>query len=275
MQTATRPSTVTAPVETITSAVSSGKRYRMGRLFAEDGRSVIFPADHGLNLGRVQGLEHPVEMVGRFLNLGADGFLISAGVARRTADLFAHRGAPARLLTLDTYYRGDTGAQVLATTLQEAATLGIDGVKVLMPWDVPADERADRSRLIAGIISEAEGHGLPVMVEPICLSDPRPADAVAIEADGGRMAAELGADIIKVAYPGDPEILSSWCAELGVPVVLLGGPAGGDDDELCRDVADAVAAGASGITIGRRVWQRPLDDATELFGRLVAIVHPD
>ena len=39
-------------------------------------------------------------------------------------------------------------------------------------------------------------------------------------------------------------------------------------------VEHAIAAGARGITIGRRVWQRPLEEATELLTRLAGIVHP-
>jgi fructose-bisphosphate aldolase, class I len=60
-----------------------------------------------------------------------------------------------------------------------------------------------------------------------------------------------------------------------VPLVILGGPAGGSTDELCTLVAAAVAAGARGITIGRRVWQRPVEEATEVLSRLAAIVHPE
>jgi fructose-bisphosphate aldolase, class I len=144
-----------------------------------------------------------------------------------------------------------------------------------MPWDVAPEERAARSALIGEVISAAEPLGLPVMVEPICLSSPRPADAVAIEADGCRMAAELGADILKVMYPDDPELLSAWCSELGVPLVILGGPAAGTAEELCAMVGQAVAAGARGIAIGRRVWQRPIDEAAEVLARLAAIVHSD
>ena len=259
----------------IFTAASSGKEFRLGRLFAADGRSVILPVDHGTMLGRVAGLEDPVAMVARFLPLGCDGFLLGPRVAERTTALFAHRGAPARLLTIDSYWRGAPAARhVLITSVARAAALGVDGVKVLMPWDTPAEERADCAELVATVIREAEPFGLPVMVEPICLAAPRPPDAVAIEGDGARMAAELGADIIKVMYPGDPELLSAWCAELGVPLVILGGPAGGGTEELCTLVADAVAAGARGITIGRRVWQRPIGEATEVLGRLASIVHP-
>ena len=38
-------------------APSSGKAYRRGRIFAADGHAVILPADHGAMLGRVARLE--------------------------------------------------------------------------------------------------------------------------------------------------------------------------------------------------------------------------
>lgn len=257
------------------SASTAGKSYRLGRIFAGDGRTVILPVDHGTMLGRVAGLEDPVALIRAFLPLACDGFLLGPGLAVRTAPLFATRSAPARLLTIDTYWRGEAGRHVLTTSVARAGALGVDAVKVLMPWDVPPEERAARSALVGEVIGAAEGLGLPVMVEPICLSSPRPADAVQIEADGCRMAAELGADVIKVMYPGDPDALGAWCSELGVPLVILGGPAQGTPEDLCAMVEQSIAAGARGITIGRRVWQRPLDEAIELLSRLSAIVHPE
>ena len=37
------------------SAPGAGKTYRLGRIFAGDGRTVILPVDHGTMLGRVTG----------------------------------------------------------------------------------------------------------------------------------------------------------------------------------------------------------------------------
>jgi class I fructose-bisphosphate aldolase len=257
------------------SVATAGKRYRLGRIFACDGRTVVLPVDHGTMLGRLAGLEDPAELITRFIGRGCDGFLLGPGVATRTAAMFADRSAPARLLTLDTYWRGSTaGVHVLMSSLQRAAALGVDAVKVLMPWDVPPEERAARARLVGEVIGAAEPFGLPVMVEPICLASPRPPDASDIEGDGCRMAAELGADIIKVMAPNDPALLAAWCTELGVPVVLLGGPAQGTVDDLCSMVSVSMEAGASGITIGRRVWQRPENEAQALLARLIEIVHP-
>jgi fructose-bisphosphate aldolase, class I len=263
-----------ATLPPVQSVAAAGKRYRLGRIFAEDGRSVVLPVDHGSMLGRVSGLEDPVGLIGKLIGLNPDGFLIGPGIVTRTAELFASRSAPARLLTIDTYWReGDRGEHVLMTTLDRAVALGVDAVKVLMPWDVGPHERAARSALVGEVIAAADPLGMPVMVEPIVLRSPRGADAIDIEGDGCRMAAELGADIIKVMYPGDPELLAAWCQELEVPVVILGGPAQGTVDELCEMVGASVAAGARGITIGRRVWQRPVDEAAEVLARLTAIVH--
>lgn len=268
------PGVAPAATARASTSAASGKQVRMGRIFGADGRTIVLPADHGTMLGRVSGLEDPIELVRRFLPLACDGFLLGPGIIQATSPWFARRDAPSRLLTLDTYWRGPTtGTSVLTTTLERAACLGVDGVKILMPWDVGPEERAACASFVGQVVGEAEKHGLPVMVEPICLATPRGADAVAIEGDGCRMAVEIGADIVKVAYPGDASLFSRWCVELGVPVVILGGPAGGTTEDLCAAVAEAVEAGARGITIGRKLWQRPIDEAGELLARLAAIVH--
>ena len=85
--------------------MSAGKTYRMGRIFGPDGRTLVLPVDHGLTLGRVEGLEDPVGRMDGLLDLPCDGFLMTPGLTRLTADRFARRDAPARLLTLDTFFR--------------------------------------------------------------------------------------------------------------------------------------------------------------------------
>ena len=92
--------------------MGAGKTYRMGRIFGADGRTLILPVDHGLTLGRIEGLEDPVARVDGLLDLPCDGLLMAPGLTRLTADRFARRDAPARLLTLDTFFRrpGETAA---------------------------------------------------------------------------------------------------------------------------------------------------------------------
>jgi class I fructose-bisphosphate aldolase len=256
------------------SPAQAGKEYRMGRIFGDDGRTVVLPIDHGSMLGRVNGLEDPVAALEKFAATGCDGFLIGPGVAEHSVPTFARRGSQARLLTIDSYWNaGENGFTAMISSINQAVTMGVDAVKVLMPWNVPMPKRAPVVSMVSSVIEAAEPFGMPVMVEPIAFEMPRGPEAVAVEADGCRVAMELGADILKVAYPGDPGTLSQWCAELRVPIVMLGGPQGGTTEELLAMVAEAVKAGANGIVIGRRVWQRPIDEATALLSQLNEIVH--
>jgi fructose-bisphosphate aldolase, class I len=256
------------------SAAQAGKAYRMGRIFGLDGKTVVLPLDHGSMLGRVSGLEDPVAAIETFLPLSCDGFLIGPGLTARSASLFANRNAPARLLTIDSYWKaGDVGKTAMIAGVSTAGALGADAVKILMPWNTPAPQRAATVSMVSSVVEAAAPLGIPVMAEPIAFEMERGPEAVSIEADGCRMAMELGVDILKVAYPGDVATLASWRSELHLPIVMLGGPQGGTTADLLAMVADAVRAGANGIVIGRRVWQRPIDEAAALLEKLYAIVH--
>jgi len=252
----------------------AGKRTRMGRIFGADGRCVVLPLDHGTVLGRPAGLEDPLAVLDAFLDSRCDGFLLGPGLMRRSADRFARRDAPARLFTLDQHFHDGTSVgHRPAGSVELAAALGADAVKLLMPWDLGAGERSRSAALAAGVIAAAEPVGMPVMLEPVAVATEPGPGAVAVVGDGCRAAVELGADIVKLAHPGDADLLAAWASESGVPLVLLGGPAVGSAEELVATVEEAVAAGASGIVIGRRVWQRPLEEARALLERLAAVVH--
>jgi DhnA family fructose-bisphosphate aldolase class Ia len=55
-----------------------------------------------------------------------------------------------------------------------------------------------------------------------------------------------------------------------VPVVIAGGPKMDSEKTLLKMVKDAMAAGASGISIGRNVFQH--EDIAEITRKLAAIV---
>jgi fructose-bisphosphate aldolase, class I len=255
--------------------MGAGRRYRLGRLFGPDGRALVLPVDHGLMLGRVAGLEDPVRLVRELLALDCDGLLLSPGMVRRTVEEFARRDAPARLMTLDTFFRAPdesgSGAGLVAA-VEDAARLGVDAVKVLMAWNVSSPERQATLSRIADVVRRAAAYDLPVMVEPLVIDEPRTPASVATEGDAARIAMELGADIIKIGYPG-PELMEAWTAELGVPLVILGGPRSGDPEGVLRLAAEAMDHGARGIVIGRNVWQREPAVTRDLMHALFRITH--
>ena len=256
--------------------MSAGMTYRMGRIFGRDGRAMILPVDHGLMLGRVPGLEEPRALVEAASGAGCDGLLMSPGLARATAGIFAARGAPARLLTVDTLLREDEqdpGAATAVASVQQAAALGADAVKLLMAWDVPSAEQMATARRIAAVVEEAARWDMPVMAEPTAMRMPRDEKAVELEMHAARIAMELGAHIIKIAYPGSPELMESLTAELDLPVVILGGPRVSTAADLVRMVDEAMASGGSGIVIGRQVWQREPAERLSVMKALVEVVH--
>ena len=88
---------------------------------------------------------------------------------------------------------------------------------------------------------------------------------------------ELGADILKVPYPGDkPEDKDRFaeiCANSHVPVVMLGGSKKDSTLEILKVAQNGVEAGAKGTIFGRNVWQRPQEEMTRVVQALQDIVH--
>jgi 2-amino-4,5-dihydroxy-6-oxo-7-(phosphonooxy)heptanoate synthase len=76
------------------------------------------------------------------------------------------------------------------------------------------------------------------------------------------IAHDLGAPLLKVpvpdAAPGAARVdaVRRVVTSVGVPVLFLGGPRR-ERDALLSEVADAVEGGASGMAIGRAVYQDP------------------
>ena len=160
----------------------------------------------------------------------------------------------------------------LIAGVTDAVRLDVDCVKVLMPWNVSDAEKVALTVRIGKIIAEASAWQMPVMVEPIVLEQPRGPDAVKAECEAARIAYELGADIIKIAFPGR-DATAEMVAELGVPVVIAGGPRVENTDEIIGVAREAIAAGVRGLVLGRNVWQRPPDEATSVMAALASITR--
>ncbi|WP_435346989.1 class I fructose-bisphosphate aldolase [Haloarchaeobius sp. HRN-SO-5] len=86
-----------------------------------------------------------------------------------------------------------------------------------------------------------------------------------------RIGLELGADLAKVKYPRSNEAMARACDAAGdVPVVLSGGSKT-DERQFLRLVETAMDAGASGLAVGRNVWQA--DDPVRLLDALERVVY--
>jgi len=77
-----------------------------------------------------------------------------------------------------------------------------------------------------------------------------------IVAYAARTALELGADAAKIKYTGDSHSFS-WAVKAAgkAKVFMSGGPKAPTDESFLAQVRGAIDAGATGIAVGRNVWQ--------------------
>lgn len=237
----------------------SGKIRRMRRIFAGDGRTIILAMDHAAPLGPVAGLERPDRMISTCVSAGVDCILTTYGTATRYAEAFDGRGLILRLIE----------GQELGVT--DALRAGADGVMSM--YFVGEGEKVTSSH--TGELSRGCSEwGLPLTVEVLGRSEGNgTGDMPWLVAKGSRAAFELGADMIKTLYTGDPESFSRVVEGAQVPVVVLGGQRTDDDTRLLQAIRDALDAGASGVAIGRNIWQH--ERPAHMVQALSRLVHED
>jgi class I fructose-bisphosphate aldolase len=80
--------------------------------------------------------------------------------------------------------------------------------------------------------------------------------AAAIVAYAARLGLEVGADAVKIKYSGDPESFK-WAIKCAgkVKVFMSGGPKAASEADFLKQVRGALDAGATGLAVGRNVWQ--------------------
>jgi fructose-bisphosphate aldolase, class I len=245
--------------------------YRMNRVLRADRAALVVPIDHGVVWGRVPQLEAPVDVMRRFLKEDVTGFMITTGIAKASEVEMAAHPQMARILAIDGFWPTSApskGTGALIASVEDAVRLGVDCVKLLLPWNVEDVEKLRYMKDIGTVVSEAAKWQMPVMVEPVFLAAPRTPEIITAEMEVARVAYDLGADIIKITFPG-PDATAKLCDELKIPIVVAGGPLSGDAKSTLKDVSDAIAAGAQGVVVGRKVWQRPAEETSWLIKEMV------
>ncbi|WOF22987.1 hypothetical protein N8K70_16575 [Microbacterium betulae] len=254
----------------------NGCAIRTMSLLAPSGRSVMVAFDHGGG-GAPEGGEDVPGILDTLGASSAQGLLLGPGLSRAAGPRLIRPGAPALVTALDAPIFSDTPgghgpllahrrALSPATALGQGATSG----KVVLPIAVgDAAAHADSVAMIAALAEEAHAVGLPLMIEPALWgADARHDDAVI--AHSARVAWELGADSVKIHAPHDHDVLAGIVAHAVGPVFVLGGsPASAEG--FVRDVDAWIAAGATGVVVGRNVWARP--DPAAAISALARVVH--
>jgi len=242
--------------------------------------AVIVAMDHGINWGVLSGFENPEATLSAVLDGDPDGVLAGVPFLRRFEALLDEYPGVNRVATLDLFhestlpgFREDAEIHRRVFSPKAAIDAGADAAKIALVYG-----RHNEATLETNLVETAEAaescqeRGLPLVVEPTLWGEriDDKFDTTYIR-NATRVAFELGADILKCHYPGDPESLRRITGDAPVPVYIAGGPATDTDLAALRMVAEAVRADASGVMIGRNIWQR--DDPAGMVDAVGAIVH--
>lgn len=237
-----------------------------------DGRTVILPIDHGVAIP-VPGLENPAALIEK-VNPFVDCYVMNLGLAMRTSDLTQGKGICLRTDVYNTRRTGPGAGSIAVYGVDTAELIGAHAVmNMLFPF---AENEETNTKDCADLVQTSLESDIPIILETLPYglgqTDKYTVDNVRFAV---RLAAELGADVVKTCYPTNATVdeFKSIVNECYVPVVVLGGSAMGDDASLFKMVENAIKAGASGIAIGRNVWQHPNPPA--VARSLAAIVHEE
>ncbi len=261
--------------------MSCGKSLRLRRFFRHP-RTVIVPMDHPLYGGPVPGLENPVELVRLIAATEADGILVSPWALPRLAPALGQLAVVARMDAGNTALGKRIDQTDLVVSVEQAVRMGVD--MIALNIFIGGENEPEMIKKLSQAAEACDRWGMPLLGEMIPASalahhygkdkgevyDNAVGDPVAVVS---RLGAELGSDLIKTVYSGKRDDLARTVQTATVPIVIAGGPKAGTDAAFLQMVRDCMDAGATGICIGRNVWQRERPQG--MIAALCAIVHDD
>ena len=248
-----------------------GKRIRLDRIMNRNTkRTVIIPLDHGITMGPIRGLYDMKSIVDKVAEGGANAVLEHKGIIRAGYRGFGKDIGLILHLSASTNLGPDPNNKVLVADVEEAIKLGADAVSLHI--NVGSETEPQQLEALGIIAKICDEWGIPLlaMMYPRGrkISDQYDVDVVKHVA---RIGAELGADIIKTNYTGDPDSFREVVRGCPVPVVMAGGPETNTDEEFCEMVYGCIQAGGAGVAAGRNVFQH--EDPTSMVKVLCGIVH--
>jgi fructose-bisphosphate aldolase, class I len=247
-----------------------GKSIRQTSIFRRGtGKTVIVALDHGGIAGPIAGIERPAEVVRACREGGADAILATRGVVTASQGEWDRSLSVILRLTGGFTVLGGKFEEEVISSPEAALALGACGAAVTVKFG--HEREGDFTRQASFVADDCEKWGLPLMIEAMAKTkdlkstDPR---GVALAA---RAAQEIGADIVKTYYTGDPESFHKVVEGCPVPIVILGGEKSDTLEAVFSDVYYALQAGAKGIAIGRNIWQHGKTKA--MVEAMVGLVH--
>jgi DhnA family fructose-bisphosphate aldolase class Ia len=259
-----------------------GKQIRLRRILRHDRGTLVVAFDHALVLGPIPGTIDPARQIRRFVEAKADAILLNLSSVHYFAESVSSSDhAPGLIVRLDwtTAFNEPTklGPNAFQTCLvahpEDALRSGADAVITFFFVGGGGDAEFERREVerVGSLASECERAGIPLIVESLArgsqVQNPRDSKWLRLHT---RMAAELGADVIKTENAGDLPTMREVVSACPVPILVLGGSRTSTDEEVLNVVRSIVQSGAAGVFFGRNIFQA--DNMPELLQRVRSIL---
>jgi putative autoinducer-2 (AI-2) aldolase len=241
-----------------------GMQNRISRIIGNNaGRCVMLAVDHGYFLGPTERLEIPRETIKPILPF-ADSLMLTRGVLRTSVDPNTTVPIVLRVSGGASILGEDLSNETITTSIEDAIRLNVSCLAISVFVGGKYEHRTLSN--LAKLVNEGEKYGIPILaVTAVGRDMVRDARYLGLAC---RVAAELGAHIIKTYYCEDFEKVVEGCP---VPVIIAGGKKLSNEKDVLRLTFNAVKSGATGVDMGRNIWQS--DYPVAMIQAVRSVVH--
>lgn len=244
-----------------------GMKNRMSRLIKPDTKKAVWLAiDHGYFLGPLSKLEEPAKTI-RPLIPYTDALMLTRGILRNCVDAGIKLPVILRVSGGNSIAGPALSDEGIQTSMEEALRLNASAVAFSI---YVGTEHEHKTLLALGeLVNKGQRYGMPVLAVTAVGKELEKRDARYLGLSC-RIAAELGAQMVKTYYCEDFEKVAKSCP---VPLVVAGGPKLKTELDALKLARAALDEGACGVDMGRNIWQS--DNAVGMIKAIRAIVHED
>ena len=246
----------------------------------QDGKCVIVAIDHGIAMGALDGIKDMENTIKLMIEGKADGLLLSYGTVKKYKELLVDSKMPFILrcdhfTSLITVKAPEKEGYSVTVEVEQAKEMGASAVMFYLVFGMNStDAFVKNVETITKAAKLCNKIKLPLYVESVLwgknFSKDEQSNAKYIQ-NICRIAAELGADIIKAPYSGSKDSFKDVVSSCYVPITVLGGSKSNDESEVLNNVKDAIDAGSIGVVFGRNIWQA--QDPVKMLKSIINIVH--
>ena len=222
----------------------------------------MLAVDHGYFLGPTRGLEIPAKTVKPLLP-HADSLMLTRGILRTSVVPDVDIPIVLRVSGGTSILTKDLSNEGITTSIEEAIRL--NACAMALSIFVGSEHEKESLLNLSRLVNEGENYGMPVLaVTAVGREMTRDARYLSLCC---RIAAELGAHIVKTYYCDAFEQIIESCP---VPIVIAGGKKIPEKEAL-KLAHNAIARGASGVDMGRNIFQS--EKPVAMIKAVRAIVH--